>query len=112
MLNRRIFIHQLTGGAAALAGSSMFPPARGLGAHDPVRFGLICAGGRGMATFKAALQAPNTQAVAVADVYSRRLDPVKRTVPAIQTHTDFRRLLDDKSIDAVLIATPQHRSEE
>jgi predicted dehydrogenase len=109
MLNRRRFIHQLGGGAAALAGSSMFPPARVLGANDRIRFGLIGAGGRGMEIFKAALHAPNTQAVAVADVYSRRLDQVKCIVPAVQTYTDFRRLLDDKSVDAVLIATPQHQ---
>src|SRR5215472_12575089 len=109
MLNRRSFIHELGRGAAALAGSSMFPPARVLGANDRIRFGLIGAGGRGMDIFKAALKAPNTQAVAVADVYSRRLDEARRIVPAIQTHTDFRRLLDDKSIDAVLIATPQHQ---
>src|SRR5215470_7537367 len=107
MLNRRSFIHQLSGGAAALAGSSVFPPARVLGANDRVRFGLIGAGGRGMDIFKAALHAQNTQAVAVADVYSRRLDEVKRIVPPIQTYADFRRLLDDKSIYAVLIATPQ-----
>jgi len=109
MLNRRRFIHQLGGGAAALAGSSVFPSARVLGANDRIRFGLIGAGGRGMDIFKAALKTPNTQAVAVADVYSRRLDEAKSIVPAIQTHTHFRRLLDDKSIDAVLIATPQHQ---
>jgi predicted dehydrogenase len=109
MLNRRRFIHQLSGGVAALAGSSILPPARVLGANDRIRFGLIGAGGRGMDIFKAALRAPNTQAVAVADVYSRRLDEVKRIVPGIQTYTDFRRLLDDKSVDAVLIATPQHQ---
>jgi predicted dehydrogenase len=109
MLNRRRFISQLSAGAAALAGSSMFPSARVLGANDRVRFGLIGAGGRGMEILKPALHAPNTQAVAVADVYSRRLDEVKRIIPAIQTYTDFRRLLDDKSIDAVLIATPQHQ---
>jgi predicted dehydrogenase len=109
MLTRRSFIHQISGGAAALAGSSMFPSARVLGANDRVRFGLIGAGGRGMDILKPALQAPNTQAVAVADVYSRRLDEVKRLVPSVQTFTDFRRLLDDKSIDAVLIATPQHQ---
>ena len=108
MLNRRRFIQQVSGGVAALAGSSMFP-ARVLGANDRIRFGLIGAGGRGMDIFKAALHAPNTQAVAVADVYSRRLDEVKRVVPAIQTYSDFRRLLDDKSVDAVLIATPQHQ---
>ena len=109
MLNRRRFIQQLSGGAAVIAGSSMFPPGRVLGANDRIGFGLIGAGGRGMDIFKAALRAPNTQAVAVADVYSRRLDEVKRIVPGIQTYTDFRRLLDDKSVDAVLIATPQHQ---
>jgi predicted dehydrogenase len=109
MQNRRTFLQQLTGGAAALAGSSIFPSARVLGANDRVRFGLIGAGGRGMEIFKPALQAPNTQAVAVADLYSHRLEQVKQRVPAIQTYTDFRRLLDDKTIDAVLIATPQHQ---
>src|SRR5215472_5268729 len=103
MLNRRRFIQQLSGGVAAIAGSSMFP-GRVLGANDRISFGLIGAGDRGMDVFKAALRAPNTQAVAVADVYSSRLDEVKHIVPAIQTYTDFRRLLDDKSIDAVLIA--------
>jgi predicted dehydrogenase len=109
MLNRRGFIHQLSGSAVTLAGSSMFPSARVLGANDRVRFGLIGAGGRGMEIFKPALGAPNTEAVAVADLYTRRLDEVKRIVPGIATYTDFRRLLDDKSIDAVLIATPQHQ---
>jgi predicted dehydrogenase len=109
MLNRRRFIQQLSGGAAAIAGSSMFPTGRVLGANDRIGFGLIGAGGRGMDIFKAALRAPNTQAVAVADLYSRRLDDVKAIVPTIQTYTDFRRLLDDKAIDAVLIATPQHQ---
>jgi predicted dehydrogenase len=109
MLNRRRFIQQLSGGVVAIADSSMFPPRRVFGANDRIGFGLIGAGGRGMDIFKAALRAPNTQAVAVADVYSRRLDDMKAIVPAIQTYTDFRRLLDDKSINAVLIATPQHQ---
>jgi hypothetical protein len=89
MLNRRRFIQQLSGGAAAIAGSAMFPSGRVLGANDRIGFGLIGAGGRGMDIFKAALRAPNTQAVAVADLYSRRLDDVKAIVPSIQTYTDF-----------------------
>jgi predicted dehydrogenase len=108
MLNRRSFIHQLGGGAAALAGSSTFPPATVLGANDRIRFGLIGAGGRGLDIFKHALRVPNAQPVAVADVYSRRLEEAKALAPGIERYTDFRRLLDDKSIDAVLIATPQH----
>src|SRR5690242_8128174 len=108
MLNRRSFIRNVTGGAAALAGSSVFPPSV-LGANDRVRFGLIGAGGRGMDIFKHALRSPNTQAIAVADVYTRRQEEAKKLAPSIQTFSDFRRLLDDKSIDAVLIATPQHQ---
>jgi predicted dehydrogenase len=49
------------------------------------------------------------EAVAVADVYTRCLDEAKAISPQIATHRDFRRLLDDKSINAVLIATPQHQ---
>jgi predicted dehydrogenase len=109
MLNRRRFIRNASGGAAALVGVSILPQALVLGANDRVRFALIGAGGRGLEIFKVALRAPNTQAVAVADVYSRRLDEAKQIAPSIQTYTDFRRLLDDKSIDAVLIATPQHQ---
>ena len=108
MLNRRRFIHQVSGGAAALAGSAVLPATSILGANDRVRFGLIGAGGRGLDIFKHALRAPNTQAVAVADIYTRRLEEAKQLAPALRTLSDFRRLLDDKSIDAVLIATPQH----
>ena len=64
MLNRRTFIHRVGGGAATLAGSSVFLPASVLGANDRVRFGLIGAGGRGLDIFKHALRAPNSQAVA------------------------------------------------
>ena len=80
MLNRRSFIRNVAGGAAALAGSSVFPPSV-LGANDRVRFGLIGAGGRGMDIFKHALRSPNTQAVAVADVYTRRQEEAKNSKP-------------------------------
>jgi len=71
--------------------------------------GLIGAGGRGRDIFRAAVRCANVEAVAVADVYTRRLDEAKAIAPAVKTYRDFRRLLDDKSIDAVLIATPQHQ---
>ncbi len=109
MSSRRKFMGQVLGGGAALAASGWLAPARVLGANDRVRFGLIGAGGRGQEIFKAALRAPNTEAVAVADVYTRRLEEVEALVPGIKTYSDFRRLLDDKNLDAVLIATPQHQ---
>ncbi len=108
MSSRREFMGKVLGGATGLV-ASRFSPARVLGANDRVRLGLIGAGGRGREIFKVALRVPHAQAVAVADVYTRRLDEAKQAFPGIQTHADFRRLLDDKSIDAVLIATPQHQ---
>jgi len=109
MSSRRTFMGQCLGGAAALAASGLFPSRRVLGANDRVRVGLIGAGGRGQEIFKAALRCPNTEGVAVADVYTRRLDAVRQFLPDIKTYQDFRQLLDDRSIDAVVIATPQHQ---
>jgi predicted dehydrogenase len=96
------------GGSAALAAYGLFPSPRVLGANDRIRIGLIGAGERGTHIFRAALKCPNVEGVAAADVYTRRLDELKAGIPTLQTYRDFRKLLDDKSIDAVLIATPQH----
>ena len=109
MSNRRMFLGRILGGAATLAVSSVLPSRQVLGANDRVRIALIGAGGRGQEIFKAAMRCPNTEAVAVADVYTRRLEETKQFAPGIKTFGDFRRVLDDSSIDAVLIATPQHQ---
>jgi predicted dehydrogenase len=92
-----------------MVASGLVSSRRVLGANDRIRIGLIGAGSRGKEIFRAALRCPNIEAVGVADVYTRRLDEVKAVVPEIKTYTDFRRLLEDKTIDAVLIATPQHQ---
>jgi predicted dehydrogenase len=106
---RRRFLKQIAGATGVMVSHALLTPQRILGANDRVRLGLIGAGARGTEIFKAALRCPNTEGVAAADVYSRRLDAIKRSVPRLSTYADFRRLLDDKSIDAVLIATPQHQ---
>lgn len=108
MSTRRNFMGQMLGGAGTLAAYSLFPNGRVLGANDRVRFALIGAGGRGQEIFRAAVGCKNVEAVAIADLYTRRLDEAKKIAPAAQTYSDPRRVYDDKSIDAVLIATPQH----
>jgi len=85
------------------------PAAHVLGANERIRIGLIGAGSRGREIFRAALKCPSVEPVGVADVYTRCLDEAKAIAPGVTTQRDFRRLLDDKSIDAVLIATPQHQ---
>ena len=109
MTNRRRFLRQVVRGAAWAASSGLFVSGRVQGSNERIGIGLIGSGSRGMEIFRTALRCPNVTAVAVADVYARRLDEAKAAAPQIATHKDFRRLLDDKSIDAVLIATPQHQ---
>ncbi len=109
MSNRRTFLRQLAGGALAVAASGSFSAGRVLGANDRIRIGLIGAGSRGKEIFRAALRCTNVEAVGVADVYTRRLDEAKALASGMKAHQDFPKLLEDKSIDAVLIATPQHQ---
>jgi predicted dehydrogenase len=110
MSHRRAFLGSVIGGAtgAVVAGAGAAAPGRVLGANGRIRFGLIGCGARGKEIFRAALGCPDVEAVAVADSYTRRLEEARAIVPGIATFKDHRALLDDKSIDAVLIATPQH----
>ena len=109
MPTRRKFMKRIAGGAAVYAAYGFWPSGRVLGANDRVHFGLIGSGGRGQEILKAALACTNVEAAGVADLYTRRLDQAKQIAPNVKTCQDFRELLDDKSIDAVLIATPQHQ---
>jgi len=95
---------------AALSGISFITdPIRVFGANDRIRFGLIGCGDRGQEDLHAALTCANVECVALADVYTRRLDEAKSIAPQAKASQDFRRMLDDKTIDAVVIATPQHQ---
>ncbi len=107
-IGRRTFIKHVAG-ASAVASGALLASQRVLGANDRIRIGLIGAGSRGTEIIKAALRCQGVEAVAAADVFEGRLQQITRVAPGLKTYTDFRRLLDDKNIDAVLIATPQHQ---
>ena len=94
--------------ASSLAGTLAAGPARVLGSNDRIRLGLIGAGDRGMELLHHIRACPYAEVAACADVYTRRLEKVSAMVPGAALHRDFRRLLDDASIDAVVIATPSH----
>jgi len=103
MQTRRNFIGNV---ATGLAGSLATGTA--LGANDRVRLGIIGIGDRGTQISREAIACPNTDFVAFADIYTRRLEDAKKLAPEAKTYLDYRHLLEDRSIDAVLIATPQH----
>lgn len=81
---------------------------RAMGANEKIRLGIIGPGARGQEILKEALALPNVELAYAADVYTARLREVEAIAPGVKTALDYRRLLDEKDIDAVLIATPQH----
>jgi predicted dehydrogenase len=80
---------------------------------DTVRIALIGVGGRGRQDIGGFDKLPNVEVVAVCDVDQKHLDSgvdqvVKDGGKKPQGFTDYRNILDDKSIDAIAIATPNH----
>jgi len=106
-MNRR---HFLMGAAAAGEGLRASSPAS---PNDTVRVACVGLRGRGQNHIAAYSKLPNVEVAALCDVDERilkeRVDQVEATTqkrPA--AFTDLRQLLEDRSIDAVSIATPNH----
>ena len=80
-----------------------------LGANDRIGVGLIGCGerGRGVAAHLEPLR--NLEVVAVSDAYGPRRDQaVAEVCPKARAWSDYREVLDDRDVDAVVIATPDH----
>jgi predicted dehydrogenase len=91
------------------AGSTALSASRVAGANSRISLGMIGPGFRGLQLIWS-LRDPNAEFVAFADAYNGRLEPARRkaNAPSARLFTDYRRLLEDRSIDAVFIVTPQH----
>ena len=107
--SRRQFLGQ---GAACGLGLLAFPALHAAGAQNKLRVGVMGLG-RGLDHALALLQIPGVELAYICDVDRRRLDRAQKALApkaprppvAIQ---DFRRLLDDREVDAVFIATCNH----
>jgi len=98
---------QFLGGAGA--GLMAQSAQRVLGANDRVNVGLIGCGGRGRYVAGLMREAPGVEFGAAADVYLPNAERAREWAGAnARAYQDFRRLIEQKDIDAVLIATPDH----
>ena len=104
---RRNFLGNVATGLAGTIATGL-PGSRALAANNKIRIGVIGAGDRGTQLIREATACPDTELAAIADVYTRRLEDATQLNPTAKTCTDYHQLLADPSIDAVLIATPQH----
>jgi predicted dehydrogenase len=94
--------------AAAWVGTAI-GAARVRGANDRVRLGFIGLGNRGDQVLDAFLSHADAQVVAVCDIYQPYVDfAAQKAGGQPSRFTDYRRLLDVKDLDAVVIATPDH----
>jgi len=79
------------------------------GANDRVRIGVIGTGGRARGLMTLLKKLPGNDMVAVCDVYEPRLLQAAEIAGTTATKiVDYRRILDDREIDAVVIGTPDH----
>jgi len=82
-------------------------------ANDTVGIGVIGLGGRGRDHLKYYSKLPDARVVAICDVNQAQTERAAQIVGKLQgsqphVHQDLRKLLEDKDVDAVSIATPNH----
>ncbi len=113
--NRRSFL--ATTGAAATAGLLIQTGAQTASANDTIRIGVVGVRGRGKSHVSgyANLKDKNVEVAALCDVDASVLEKRKaeyleegKVVSDVKTYTDFRKMLEDKNLDAVSVATPNH----
>jgi predicted dehydrogenase len=102
--NRRTFFMAASGlalGARVAAGAQ--------GANNRIRIGVIGTGGRARDLMNQLKRLPGNEMVAVCDVYEPRLLQAAEIAGLAATKVaDYRRILDDREIDAVVVGTPDH----
>ena len=99
-VTRRIF---LGGGAGVLAQAQNVAPS------DRVTVGMIAAGSRTHELLEATKKVPGTEIVGVCDAYAGHVErAIERTDGRAKDYGTYEQILDDPSIDAVTIGTPDH----
>lgn len=121
-ISRRAFLGTVAAGAALAALPDWFlnkaeasPKRRTFGPNDTINVGVIGPGGSrggyrmGLNDARAAAAHPGVKVVAACDVDQLHLDEAANTFGAdCRKYHDFRELLAQKDIDAVVIGTPDH----
>lgn len=113
-INRRDFLKDLgmLGGGAMLLTSpwlSVFADERAT-RKEKCRIGIIGYGSRGSFLMNFLLKNPKVEIPYVCDIYYKHIFNALEILPqGTKSHTDYRELLNDKTIDAVVIAVPLHK---
>ena len=111
-VNRRDFMRNTAGAAAA--GTLGFNIKKYSGSPaDTVRVAVVGLRGQGKSHTSSYLKMPNVEIAALCDIDDAQFDGHLKSIdsagkPKPKIYKDVRKLLEDKSIDAISIATPNH----
>ena len=106
-VNRRAFVSSSIAGVGV--GTTWAANQQPAGANDRIRVASIGVGGMGRYNLRDFLQMPEVDVVAVCDVWEHNRDrAVKTTDGKAESYSDFRRVLDRKDVDVVVVSTPDH----
>lgn len=107
-MRRRQFMKRVLG-AGVFASTHAMQTSKVLGANDRVQVGFIGYGLIGKQHVHDFKMQPDVAIAAVSDVYQPRLEEGRAACgPRTKGYRDFRRLLDDKDVQAVVVSTPDH----
>jgi len=102
---RRRFFQQAAGAAATLGCWSGASGRAAPAPNDRLNIGFIGVGNRGLTNLA---ELHSEHVAALCDVDSRYLDEVSRRHPGAKRYVDFRELLEQADLDAVVVSTPDH----
>lgn len=74
--------------------------------NEKCRLAVIGPGSRGQFHISFLKQNPKVEIVALCDIYQPSIDEALKLVPKAKVYGDYRELLEDKNIDAILVSTP------
>jgi predicted dehydrogenase len=115
--SRREFLKTTAGAASASVAASVIPlhpeplfaSPDSVAPSDRVRFGIVGIGMEGSSLLTTAVQLPGVECVAACDLYDGRHELAREIVgKPIPTTRRYRELLDNKEIDAIVMAVPDH----
>jgi predicted dehydrogenase len=109
-LNRREF---MKGSIASAAAFTVFSQGKAYGANERVIIGVMGLGGRGTYLAEKFAQRPDVEIAYLCDPNTRRFARAREAVEEAQDKRpklvqDFRKILDDPNVDALINATPDH----
>jgi len=109
-VSRRTFLKRTS--LATGAGAALLPHARVLGANDDLRVAVVGFNSQGKTHLRALRELQGVRVVAVCDcdrdVLDREVNAAKKRNEQLDGYTDIRKLLENKNIDAITTATPDH----